>query len=91
MTKHNKGTVVAFGVPDDAVFWPHSCTCSVSQPTIQLISEVYETFQFAKFFRKNVTLMSSVIPDPGSKHEAAFSLPCSLCSRQEWIFLKLWS
>ena len=28
-------------------------------------TKVYGTFQFAKFFRKNVTLMSSVIPDPG--------------------------
>ena len=42
----------------------------------QLVSEVYGTFQFAKFFRKNVTLMSSVIPDPGStchssKHEGS--------------------
>ncbi|CAE7181604.1 tdh [Symbiodinium pilosum] len=47
------GTVVAFGVPDDAV---------------------YGTFQFAKFFRKNVTLMSSVIPDPGVDFPQAVDL-----------------
>ncbi|CAE7604784.1 ydjJ [Symbiodinium natans] len=48
-----RGTVVAFGVPDDAV---------------------YSTFQFAKFFRKNVTLMSSVIPDPGVDFPEAVEL-----------------
>mmetsp|Transcript_132064 Transcript_132064/g.423048 ORF Transcript_132064/g.423048 Transcript_132064/m.423048 type:complete len:206 (+) Transcript_132064:1412-2029(+) len=37
------GMVVAFGVPDDAI---------------------YSTFEFSLFFRKNITLISSVIPDP---------------------------
>eukprot|EP00929_Paragymnodinium_shiwhaense_P079621 TRINITY_DN41509_c0_g1_i1.p1 TRINITY_DN41509_c0_g1~~TRINITY_DN41509_c0_g1_i1.p1 ORF type:complete len:658 (+),score=88.83 TRINITY_DN41509_c0_g1_i1:57-2030(+) len=47
------GIVVAFGVPDDAV---------------------YESFQFSKFYRKNVKLIASVIPDPGTDFAEAVEL-----------------
>lgn len=47
------GTVVAFGVPDDAV---------------------YGHFEFSKFFRKNVNLVASVIPDPGTDFPEAVRL-----------------
>jgi threonine dehydrogenase-like Zn-dependent dehydrogenase len=49
---NTKGTVAAFGVPDDAVY----------------------AFEFSKFFRKNVTMIASVIPDPGKDFPEAVAL-----------------
>lgn len=47
------GIVVAFGVPDDAL---------------------YDHFEYSKFFRKNVKLIASVIPDPGTDFPEAVKL-----------------